>query len=662
MSRAASVRIQEIDLSTRVASFAGVYGAIQVQAKKGISSIAQLMVTDKQLLDTYTPNGRVEVGYDLAHYSALSFLERSDKLWTKRVTNQAYFAGLLIKGDSSSLANRALPSDSEIEDINSFVFDQGEDAPAISQVQALTFIADSSSSLDQTGAVLYDEDGSVAFWIDVDDSGSTIPAWASAADRAVEVTTIAQDDSANDVAAKMAVAINADSKFSASANAAIVTVANTFAGALGLAEDNGATSDISTVTLGADAIIANDEALFFFANSEGAFGNDIGIRVTRFIDDEDFVGEENAFVVEVFKRGFEGSPVESFLCSRQIGAKDGFGRNIYIEDVMQQSNYIRVKNNPAIEDVYPKAQEIILYMDGGDDGLAVTSANMVNSLQIFANPDDLPVTIVMDGGYSVPAYQIAIDSLCKSRMDCVGIFSTPYSTEVSATYLNDIVNYRKNDLNLNSSYSALYTPHLKIQDRFNDRQIFVSPDGHVAGSISFNSENSEIWFPPAGFRRGVLNVLDVSRRFEKGEMDALYMAGINPIRFFPGRGIVIWGQKTLLSRPSSLNRLNVRLLLIVIEPALKEFLEDYLFELNNEDTRSDIDNKITNYLTGVKSRKGMLDFDVVCDESNNTPTVISNNQLICDVFIKPSYSIEDIPLRVVLVSPDTSFSDAAQAI
>ena len=336
---------------------------------------------------------------------------------------------------------------------------------------------------------------------------------------------------------------------------------------------------------------------------------------------------------------------------------------MYVEDVLQSSNYIRALNNDAVAGtVYPKSQSSILFMNDGDDGLAITDSDMISGANAFANPDDLNVTLLLDGGYTVPAYQIALDTIAKTRMDCIAILSTPYSDEISANYLTDLVDFRKNELNLNSSYSALYTPHLQIADRFNDRKIYVSPDGYVAGAISFTANSREIWYPVAGFRRGVLNVLGVSRKLQSGELDTLVNVNINPIRFFPGRGIVIWGQKTLLSRPSALQSLNVRLLLIVIEPAIKEFLEDYLFEINDRATRAEIETKISGYLENIKGRRGVFDYDVVCDESNNTGTIIDNNQLVVDVFIKPVRAIEEIPLRIVITSTDVSFTEAAQAI
>lgn len=529
MSGEAAVRIQEIDLSARVAAFEGVFGAICVQAKRGNSSIPTLATNNRQYLDRYTAKGRVEVGEDLAHYSALSYLSRSDKLWVKRVVKDALFGGISVKETGSS------------------------------------------------------------------DPNTPLTAGFASPDAHTPVTA--------------------------------------------------------------------EEALLIYASSEGAWSNDIGVRITTHLDDADLVAEEDAFLIEVFRREFPGQPVESFLCSRIVGKRDGFGRNMFVEDVLESSSYIRAINNDLIdEEEYPKSQSAILYLDAGDDGDTPSASDMISAASVFSNPEEYPVTLFLDGGYTIPAYQIALNSIATQRQDSIAILSTPIQAEISSDAVTELSNYRKTDLNLNSSYSALYSPHVRVQDQFNDREIYIAPDGFVGGSISLNANEREIWFPPAGYRRGVLDVLGVSRVFSSGERSALYNIGINPIKSSAGRGIVIWGQKTLLTRPSLLNRLNVRLLLIIIGPAIKEFLEDYLFEINDRFTRAEVDEKVSAYLRDVQGRRGLERFQVVCDESNNPPQVVENNQMVCDVLLTPTSSAEDIPLRIVLVSGDTSFGDAAQAI
>lgn len=526
---AASVRLKEVDLSTRVASFEGVFGAIVIPAKKGDISRPFFVSSDTQFLNTTTPDGAVKVGFDLSYFSALAYLERSNKLWVQRVINAAFYAGLVVKEDGATDPNAGIPAGTDMSDPTAFV-------------------------------------------------------------------------------------------------------------------------------------MAADDALLIHSSSEGVWGSDIGIKITTVVDDPDLI-EPNSFKIEVFKSANQVVPVETFLVSRVLGQKDGRGLNMYVEDVLEGSSYIRAISNPLIDElVLPKTQAAFLQMTDGDDGLAVSDANMVAGVDKFSNKAETNITILMDGGYAVPAYQIAMDTVVQGRQDCVAILSTPYAEQVASTYMTDIIDYRKLDLNLNSSYSALYVPHLKIQDKFNDRKLWIAPDGHIGGSISFSSQNFEIWFPAAGFKRGVLNVLDVKRRFTDGELDLLADNGINPVRFIPGKGIVVWGQKTLQARASALDRLNVRLLLIVIEPAIKELLENFLFELNDPSTRSIIETKIETYLQGIKARKGIQDFDVVSDDSNNTADDIDANRLNVDVFIKPTKSIEDIPVRIVIVPSNISFADAAGAI
>ena len=526
---AASVNIKEVDLSTRVASFEGVFGAIVIPAKKGRTDKPFFVSSDTQLLSTTTADGAVKVGDDLSYFSALAYLERANKLWVKRAINAAFFGGLVIKEDGEAAPNAAIPPASDVADPSAFV-------------------------------------------------------------------------------------------------------------------------------------MAAVDALFIHGSSEGAWANDIGIKITTVVDDPDLV-EPNSFLIEVFKASNQVVPEESFLVSRVLGQKDGRGLNMFVEDVLEGSSYIRAISNPLVaETVLPNTQATILDMGDGQDGLAVNDAIMITAVNTFLNKAETNITLLMDGGWATPAFGSAINVICQTRQDCMGILSVPFSDEDASTYMTDIVSYRKTELNLNTSYAALYTPHLQIQDRFNDRAIWIAPDGHIAGSISFSAQNFEIWFPPAGFRRGVLSVLDARRRFEDGEMDVLADAGINPIRFIPGKGIVVWGQKTLLARASALDRVNVRLLLIVIEPAIKELLENFLFELNDASVRSIIETKIESYLEGIKARKGVQDFDVVADDTNNTQGDIDANRLNVDIFIKPSLSIEDIPVRVVITPSNISFSDAAGAI
>jgi len=416
-------------------------------------------------------------------------------------------------------------------------------------------------------------------------------------------------------------------------------------------------------TQGVDEVDLVDEIFIIYASNQGVWGDKVGFKI---ITDPDTVKEPNAFIIEVYREDNQSIPIESYTVSRVEGHKDGFGRNIYIEDVLESSNYIRVRDNAAVdESTLPKEQSTILFLNAGDDGLAVTDAEMITAAQTMSNPDDLPLTVLMDGGFATPAYGQELENICNletGRGDCVAILSVPFSDEASSTYLADIIDYRKTELNLNSSFAALYTPHVKIYDRFNDRAIFIAPDGFAGAAISFSAANYEVWFPPAGFKRGNFTALDLRRRFTTAEMDSLQAEGINPLRFVPGRGLVVWGQKTLLSRPSALDRLNVRLLLIAIEPGIEEALEDFLFDLNDEATRSIVTAILESFLGDIQARRGLQDYNVICDSTNNSATDIDEGRLNVDIYIKPIRSVELIPVRMIITATGLSFEQAAQLV
>jgi len=529
------VNVVEWDLSQRVPGFPGVYGAMVIPAKRGVVGKPVLMTSQTQYLKTYTWKETVEVGDTTAHFSALSYLEASNKLWVIRVANQAKYGGALIS----------------------------------------------------TGQ-------------DLDGSGS--PETTTALTSGVE--------------------------------------------------------DPSAFTFP-----SNDYAFAIFGANPGEWNNKVGIKIFNYSTYPDKVKVPNAFLIEVYEEGDEVNPVETFVCSRDPNAKDGYGRNIYIEEALKSSNYIQAVDNLAVDkSINPEDVTTILWLGGGDDGLAVTDADIVTALQTLKNPDDIPVTLLMDAGWATPAVQLEMLKIAEERQDCVAILSTPYSAEDSANYLNEIVNYRKTTLNANSSYGAIYTSHVKILDRFNNREIYIDPTGFVGGIISKTAMQFEIWYPPAGWRRGILNVLDVRRRFSRGEMDYLYDNGINPIRFRPGYGIAVWGQKTLQTLPSALDRLNVRLLLIVIEPAIKKALESFVFEFNDETTRLLVKSMLESYLQNIKARRGIYDFMVKCDEENNTPEDIDNYRLNVWVFIQPTKSAEFIKVPIIITRTGANFGQIASTL
>lgn len=660
---------QEIDLSTRVPSFPGVFGALNFPAKRGLVNSPQLMTSDVQFLANYTPSARVEVGFDLGYFSGLAFLQQSSTLWVNRVVGSgALYAACLLREDPNPSSTFSLG----FADPTTYVFDTGVDVAAVAQVRRLTF--------SQTGA-FYDVIGAAKaiqlynspavghyFWFFVTD-GANVQTDPTLAGVGHQVNILTADTSAQIAIKAAAVVATVSAAFTEThAVASQVLVTNVTAGADTSADSISGTAAALLVTVpGAAAITALDEVILLYASSPGDWASAgtsaLSVKVTNYATNMTKVKQPGAFLVEVFAAANLAVPLEAFICSRVLGARDGNGNNIFIEDQLQSSAFIRAINNPAIADtVNPQDSLTGLALGGGADGSAVTDGQMVIGLQVFASTAAVPVTVLMDGGRATAVYGQACDTLVKSRGDAVAILSTPFAAEASATYITDLLLYRNTTLNLNSTYSSLYTPHVKIFDKFNNRNIFASPDGYAAAAISFSAANFEIWFPPAGFKRGNVTVLDLRRRFTQGEMDVLYDNGINPIRFAVGKGIAIWGQKTLSATPSALDRLNVRLMLIVVEPSVASALENFEFEFNDVGTRALITALISGYMDNIKARKGVGDYLVVCDATNNTPTDIDQNKLNVDLFVKPTKSAEFIRLRTVITSTGLSFAQAATFI
>jgi len=415
-----------------------------------------------------------------------------------------------------------------------------------------------------------------------------------------------------------------------------------------------------------------DDVLFnIFGKDPGAWNNDIAIVIKNVVSTYyDGVAKRTAviqdqytFEIEVWYLNDDGDYelVETWKVSRQEKT-DGYGRQLYLEDKINGfSKYITVQDNTNIPNtVLPKAQASLLALSGGTDGNDVTSSELVTGWQDFANPDDVDIRLLLNGGQTSVSVQSAMLTIAEDRLDCVAIFDLPYSQLSS---IQNMVNWRKDTQNFNSSYCALYSPWVKIYDPYSDKIIEVPPSGYIASQIAYNDYRANTWYAPAGFNRGILNVLGITTVFTEGERDTLYEAQINPLQTFRGQGNVIWGQKTQQVKASALDRLNVRRLLIVIEKSIAISLRSFAFEPNSELTRFRIKAMIDEYMGQLsasgafQTEAGDQGFQVVCDERNNTPAVIDANELHVDIFIKPSRAAEYIQLQTIITRTGASFEE-----
>lgn len=348
--------------------------------------------------------------------------------------------------------------------------------------------------------------------------------------------------------------------------------------------------------------------------------------------------------------------LEIFTVDFDKNSKDNNNKSKYIENVINlQSNYIYVKDNISIKDiadytlVYDEATKkyvgkTLKLVNGRDSD--IQDDDLLSAYEVFENKEELDIDIVIgnerDGGASVK-------SLIEKRIDCIGFIGCNYDDVVNKKAVDavaNLVNWRKFTINYNNMFMVACGNYKYQYDRYNDVYRWINIAGDIAGLRAETSANRASWWASAGLERGqVKNVVKLAFNPNQSQRDTLYKNGINPIVTFSGQGTVMWGQKTLLDKASSFDRVNVRGLFNYLERSLSKMAKYQVMELNDAFTRNSIVSMIKPFLSTVKSGRGVQDFLVVCDETNNTPQVIAQNQLIVDIYIKPTYVAEFILLR-----------------
>ena len=295
-------------------------------------------------------------------------------------------------------------------------------------------------------------------------------------------------------------------------------------------------------------------------------------------------------------------------------------------------------------------------MSGGADGTIGTS-EIVTAYGKFANADETNISLLISGPGNLTTAASLI-SLAESRKDCMVFLSPPKSTVVNnaGNEATGVVAYR--DTLTSSSYATLDSGYKYQYDKYNDVYRYVPLNGDIAGLCARTDVDRDPWFSPGGLSRGqIKNVIKLSYNPSKADRDALYVKGINPVVTFAGEGTILFGDKTLLNKPSVFDRINVRRLFIVLEKSIARAARASLFEFNDSFTRAQFVGIVEPFLRTVQGRRGITDFRVVCNETNNTPDIIDNNQFVGDIYIKPSRSINFIQLNFVAVRTGVAFEE-----
>lgn len=381
--------------------------------------------------------------------------------------------------------------------------------------------------------------------------------------------------------------------------------------------------------------------------------------------------------------GVKGTVLERFAyLSKCIDARKPDGtNNYYVNVVNNNSQYVRWANHPTNTAGSNESEWGKSYLDFSPTG--TTSFAKISNLSVvytlnggslegstwanldeelvqfyqthFADSETNDASLLIAGPMGASA-AASIIQIAEARKDCI-TFVSPKANSIETLSLSDITDYRE-DLTLSSSYGVMDSGYKLQYDRYNDVFRYVPLCADVAGCCVTTDVNRDPWFSPAGFDRGrIKNVVRLAFNPNKTQRDELYRRGINPVVSFQGQGTVLFGDKTLLDRPSAFDRINVRRLFIVLEKAIATASKFLLFEFNDEFTRAQFRNLVEPYLRDVQGRRGITDFRVVCDETNNTAQVIDSNSFVGDIYIKPARSINFIQLNFIATPTGVSFEE-----
>ena len=374
--------------------------------------------------------------------------------------------------------------------------------------------------------------------------------------------------------------------------------------------------------------------------------------------------------------GTSGTVLERYSnLSKASDAKDSVGNSNYYKDVLwRKSKYIYWTDHPdAVNTVatwgttaagktfYQLINVAAVHtvsLSGGVDG-TIAAGNVQTGYSNFIDGDKIDVSLIMTGDAAPATALYAINSVAEVRKDCVVFVSPSLANVTSATAADDVVNYRKNSLsNVSSSYAVMDSGWKYQYDKFNDVYRWIPLNGDMAGLCARTDTETDPWFSPAGSSRGtVKNVIKLAYYPSKADRDTLYKNGVNPVVSFAGEGTMLFGDKTMLSKPSAFDRINVRRLFIALEKAISRAAKAQLFEFNDEFTRSQFVSIVEPFLRTVKGRRGITDFRVVCDATNNTEDVIDRNEFVGDIYVKPNRSINFIQLNFIAVRTGVSFDE-----
>ena len=675
------VNVSEIDLTTIVPAVSTTEGAIGGIFRWGPIEDPHLVSTETELVSRF---GKPTSGNFETFFTAANFLAYGNKLYVSRAAAANTFNAIAATNSSVSFANTQFKNVHDYEDqLGTYTANAvyvAKYAGALGNTLKVG-VCDSAAAYQQTldgntggtsdtATFIFEQNSNTAY---VRLVSNTSAAQANTSANAVAVainvgdyvqagntTTGIQYMKVTSVGAAISNSIwtNANTDHNWTANTAAAGFVITLAATYNLAANTAETSltrnwEYFNYVNGAPGTSA-------YAALQGGSGDELHIVV---VDEDGLIAGTPGETLEVWSG-----------LSRATDAKSEQGGTIYYADFLKNaSQYLYWANHRSGYSVSAAASMTALTTKpfsqsfrGGLDGVTETTvalSALTAAYDKFKSAEDIDISLILTGKnrHGVYGEQLAnylIDNVAEYRKDCVVFVSPKQENSVNnpGNQLNDTLTFR-NQIH-GSSYAVMDSGYKYQYDKYNDVYRWVPLNGDIAGTVVRTDDTRDPWFSPAGFSRGqIKNIVKLAYNPDKANRDQLYKNDINPVVNFPGQGVILYGDKTLLGKPSAFDRINVRRLFIVLEKAIAIAAQASLFELNDDFTRAQFRNLVEPYLRDVKGRRGIYDFRVVCDGTNNTPERIDRNEFWGDIYIKPARSINFIQLNFIAVRTGVSFDE-----
>ena len=374
---------------------------------------------------------------------------------------------------------------------------------------------------------------------------------------------------------------------------------------------------------------------------------------------------KGTFALNVWQRGNIINPAESYTVSltEQL---DGQGRQLFIVERVNvasgRSQNIRVRINTAaiasgagIDPAFATQLAPIIWLNGGNDGSLPTNSQIITGWNVFEDNETYRVNLLINGGYTDLSVMQFISSLAGNRQDCMAILDMPSDVQD----VDNALNFRTTEMNIDTSYAAVYSPDVEIKDLTTDRLVFVPPSGYVASRYVYTDNNFATWWAPAGVVRGALpNVEGLAQIYKKPDRDVLDRVQINCLRLAKdGSGFVIWGDNTTQVTPSLLSAVNVRRLMLYVENTIASSLERNVFDNNSAQLAFLVQQRLNKFLAIVQNGEGISKFLVLANASNNPAYFADAGQFNVSVYVVPIRAAKTILLDAIVTPSDISFNE-----